>query len=54
VSNRVAIFLVCVIALLILTVGSRIEDVVHRIFDKNHTGAGFSPPPSQPPPGTTP
>ena len=41
----------CVIALLILTVGSRVEGLVHRIFDRNQTGAGFTPPPA--PPGTT-
>ena len=40
-----AALVACIIALLILTVGSRVEDVVHRIFDRNHTpGAGFTPP----------
>jgi putative Mg2+ transporter-C (MgtC) family protein len=47
----VAAVIACVIALLILTVGSRVEGLVHRIFDRNHTGAGFTPPPA--PPGTT-
>src|SRR5437763_4485582 len=36
-----AALLACIIALLILTVGSRAEGVVHRIFDRNNPGAGF-------------
>ena len=40
-----AALLACIIALLILTVGSRVEGLVHRVFDRNNPGAGFSPPP---------
>jgi len=40
-----AALLACVIALLILTVGSRVEGLVHRFFDRNNAGAGFTPPP---------
>ena len=35
-----------IIALLILTVGSRVEGLVHKLFDKNHAGAGFTGPPA--------
>jgi len=37
-----AALVACIMALLILTVGSRVEAMVHRIFDRN--GAGFTPP----------
>ena len=40
-----AALLACVIALLILTVGSRVEGLVHKFFNRNHQGAGFTPPP---------
>jgi putative Mg2+ transporter-C (MgtC) family protein len=46
----VAALIACVIALLVLTVGSRVEGWVHRLFDRNGA-AGFTPPP--PPPGTS-
>ena len=45
-----AALVACIIALLILTVGSRVEGFVHKLFDKS-SGAGFTPPPA--PPGTS-
>ena len=32
-----AALVACIIALLILTAGSRLEELVHRIFDRNNT-----------------